>query len=204
VATPGSDPALQALADAKAALRRQMRDRRRRLPPDERARLAEAIEASLFALSEFEQRGTVLLFSSFGSEVPTDGIASRALSEGRRVLMPFLDREVMHAAELHPGDVPMPTSYGPNEPPTRLPIDPGHVDAIVVPGLAFDREGFRLGYGGGHYDRYLRAMPSHALRIGIAFHLQVVDAVPHGPGDEQVDVIVTEEETIRCRRPPPE
>ena len=178
-----------------------MRDIRRHLPSEERAHLAEDIQARLFALSAFRQGGTVLLFSSFGSEVPTAGVAERLLSEGRRVLMPFLDGDRMHAAELHPGDVLVPSSYGPKEPPTRTPVDPGEVDVIVAPGLAFDPAGYRLGYGGGHYDRYLRALPARAIRVGIAFHLQVVDAVPHGQADEQVDFIVTDQEAIVCRRP---
>jgi len=70
---------------------------------------------------------------------------------------------------------------------------------VVVPGLAFDRQGHRLGRGGGHYDRALRATPG-ALRVGVAYAFQVLESVPHGPGDEAMDVVVSEREVCRIRR----
>jgi len=73
------------------------------------------------------------------------------------------------------------------------------VDVVVTPGLAFDREGNRLGYGGGYYDRYLQRMGRAAARVGIAFSLQIVDRVPAEPGDQRVDVIVTDQEVLDLR-----
>lgn len=179
-----------------------MRDLRSVLSAEERPRLAIRIEERLFGLPAFGRARAVLLFSSFGSEVPTRGIAERLQSEGHRVLMPFMQDDVMHAAELRPGESLLPSTYGPKEPPSRIPVDPKEVDAVVAPGLAFDRSGFRIGYGGGHYDRYLRRMQPQATRIGIAFHLQVVELVPHGAADLPVHFVVTDEETIACGEPP--
>jgi 5-formyltetrahydrofolate cyclo-ligase len=67
----------------------------------------------------------------------------------------------------------------------------------VTPGLAFDRQGRRLGYGGAYYDRYLTRLEPHAVRIGIGFDEQVVEEVPVEPTDEPVDVIVTDGGVIR-------
>jgi len=187
----------------KAALRNTMRQVRGRLSSEERARSAVRIEDRLFGLPGFAVARTVLLFSSFGSEVPTGRIAVRLLSEGRRIFMPFLQDDVMHAAEVLPGQPLVPSSYGPEEPPSRAPVDPNDIDAVVAPGLAFDRAGFRLGYGGGHFDRYMRSMKPGAMRVGIAFHPQVVDAVPHGGRDVPVHFVVTDEETIVCGQPRP-
>jgi 5-formyltetrahydrofolate cyclo-ligase len=188
------------LAERKAALRARMRAARAGIPPEERLRLAHRIRDRLFALSELERAGTVLVFYSFGSEVPTAGIIQRLLDQGRRVLLPFLREREMAAAELRPGDSLVGTAYGPKEPSRRVPVDPAEVEAAVAPGLAFDRQGHRLGYGGGHYDRFLRQIDPGAVRVGIGFHLQLVPEVPHGPDDQSLDYVVTELETVACRR----
>jgi 5-formyltetrahydrofolate cyclo-ligase len=167
--------------------------------------MAVAIEAGLMELPAVRAARVMLLFWSFGSEVPTDGIARRLHSEGRRVLLPYLTGSRMEAAELRDGDALVPTSYGPMEPADRRPVEPGEIDAVLAPGLAFDRQGHRIGYGAGHFDRYLVRLRDEATRVGIAFHQQVIPAIPHGPGDQRLDLVVTDLETIVCpaRRPQP-
>jgi 5-formyltetrahydrofolate cyclo-ligase len=183
----------------KEALRGRMRAIRRAIPAGERARLAEMIAGRLFDLPSIRKAGTVLLFYSFGSEVSTGAMVERFLTEGRRVLLPFLtDPARMEAAELQAGRL-FPTTYGPKEPAERVAVDPKVVDAVVAPGLAFDRSGHRLGYGGGHYDSYLARLGSHAVRTGIGFHVQVIDHVPYGALDQRLDFVVTDRETIECR-----
>lgn len=197
-------PSAARIAQAKADLRRRMSSVRAALDESERARLAGRIASRLLALPVIEESRAVLLFSSFGTEVPTAGIAARLLGEGRRVLIPFLDGRAMRAAEIRGLDDLVPTRYGPMEPRRRLAAPAGTVDAVVAPGLAFDRLGHRLGYGGGHYDRYLRDVAAHAsalgvagpTRIGVAFHVQLVEAVPAGRRDERLDIVVTDRETI--------
>ena len=183
----------------KDALRAQMRGVRASIDPEERARMVRAVEERLAALREFAAAGTVLLFYSFGSEVGTAGVARRVLGEGKRLLLPFLADEGMEAAEVVPGDELSPTAYGPREPARRVAVNPRKVDLVVTPGLAFDRAGRRLGYGGGHYDRYLARLRPDAIRVGIGFSVQVVDEVPAGPADQQVHLVVTDAEVIDCR-----
>jgi 5-formyltetrahydrofolate cyclo-ligase len=187
------------LAEAKDAVRTRMRVLRSGLPIEERIRMGGLIQDLLLALPPVREARTILLFYSFGSEVPTAGIAGALQASGRRVLLPFLDEAVMEAAELLPGRPPVVSSYGPKEPADRVPVDPAEVDVVVTPGLAFDRTGYRIGYGGGHYDRYLRRLGPHAVRVGVGFHVQVLPDVPHGPDDERLDLLVTEEETVDCR-----
>jgi 5-formyltetrahydrofolate cyclo-ligase len=176
-----------------------MRGIRSEIGAEERVALAADIQANLFRLPQVKEAQTILVFYSFGSEVPTAGIVQRFLDSGTRVLLPFLTDREMEAAELRPGDSLASTTYGPKEPNDRVPVDPTHVDAVIAPGLAFDARGYRLGYGGGHYDRYLSRLPRDSCRVGIAFHVQVVPAVPHGRGDQRLDYVVTEHETIDCR-----
>jgi len=196
--TPPSVDAPVDLRQRKAALRVRMRSMRNSIPAEERIRLAGDIEANLFKLPEIKEAATILLFYSFGSEVPTARIVQRLLDSGKRVLLPVLAGPGMEAAELRPGDSLAATTYGPKEPSTRAPVDPGTIDAVIAPGLAFDRQGHRLGYGGGHYDRYLARLRRGSPRVGIAFHVQLVTTVPHGPGDQILDLVVTERETIEC------
>lgn len=171
-----------------------MRRLRAAIPPSERARLTDMVEESLFALPQMTAARSVLLFYSVGSEVPTEGMSARVGSRGKRLLLPYLDADgAMEAAEVRPGDDLAPTGYGPKEPASRVAVDPSEVDLIVTPGLAFDRAGNRLGYGGGHYDRYLQRMGSAAPRLGVAFSIQIVDRLPVGEGDQRVDVVVTDQ-----------
>jgi 5-formyltetrahydrofolate cyclo-ligase len=174
-----------------------MRELRESIPPDERARRSRAIGDRLFALPELRGAETLLLFSSFGAEVDTSSMIERAHAEDRRVLLPYVEEGAMETAEHAPGDELLPSSYGAGEPARREPADPQEIDAVIAPGLAFDRAGRRLGYGGGYYDRWLRRSRSDAARIGICFAHQVVDRVPAGSSDERVRVVITEDEVIR-------
>jgi 5-formyltetrahydrofolate cyclo-ligase len=187
------------LAERKAAMRRRMRRVRAEIPPSERERLSALIEEALFALPEVARARTLLIFYSFGSEVATRDMIGRALGAGIRVLLPYLVDGRMEAAQVRPGEELTPTAYGPHEPARAVPVDPGEVDVVVTPGLAFDRAGRRLGYGGAHYDRFLDRLGTDAVRVGIAFSAQLADEVPAGPSDRPVQVVVTEAGAIDCR-----
>lgn len=187
-------------ATEKDYLRVKLRHVRQSIPDEDRPRLVDQIEGAVFSLPGMEHAQTVMLFYSFGSEVGTHGMAARVLGAGKRLLLPFLDdRAGMEAAEVRPGSALAQTSYGPREPEHRVAVNPGEVDVVITPGLGFDRRGHRLGYGGGHYDRYLERMSGEALRIGVAFSVQIVRHVPVEPGDQPVDVVVTDTEIINCR-----
>jgi 5-formyltetrahydrofolate cyclo-ligase len=190
---------MDSLARRKAALRARMRQMRVAIPPEERATSAERVMSRLFDVPALRIARTVLSFSSFGSEVPTEEIVRRLRDEDRRVLLPFVEGHDMEAAEASADDSLVATEYGPMEPTVRVAVHPSEVDVVLVPALAFDRLGYRVGYGGGHYDRYLARLGPRAVRVGIAFHAQLVPAVPHGVEDEPVDVLVTEAETVDCR-----
>lgn len=157
----------------------------------------------MLSLPEIRAARSVLVFASFGSEIPTEGLIRRLAEDAvlsRRLFLPALTPEDMVALPYRPGDSLLRASYGPLEPAAGAPADPREFDAVIAPGLAFDRDGYRLGHGGGHFDRYLAALRPDAARIGVAFALQIVDEVPHGARDEPLDVVVTDQETFRCGR----
>jgi len=184
------------LRAAKQAMRVRMRELRDAIPPEERRSLAQQIEARLFALPALGDAETVMLFSSFGTEVPTQGMIERAWEAGQRVVLPLLRHGAIRVAAVRRGQALRASGYGPMEPPDDEPVPAEEIEVVVAPGLAFDGHANRLGYGGGHYDRLLWRLQPGAHTIGIGFHVQLVDAVPHGRSDWPLDAVVTDREVV--------
>ena len=169
----------------KAQLRRQMKEVRARLTDPERTEAAHAIvEPVLNALGTADP---VLVYVAVRGELDTGPLLDALWAAGRTVAVPRITGPgTMVAAHLpdraafRPGRFGVPTSDGP--------VCTG-VEAVIVPGLAFDRYGGRLGYGAGFYDRWLAANP--ARTIGVAYDEQRVDRVPMEPHDRPLDVVIT-------------
>jgi 5-formyltetrahydrofolate cyclo-ligase len=188
------------LAREKAALRRRVLAARDALPADVRQRLSATIGRRLAELAAFRRAGLVLGYVGFGSEPDTRPWLGAVLETGRGLLLPRVDRarrrlELYHVADL--GQDLRPGVWGIAEPdPARCrPAGREGIDFVLVPGVAFDVRGGRVGYGGGYYDGLLAGWPSPPLLVAAAFELQVVPAVPMGPGDRRVDRVVTEART---------
>ena len=191
-----------ALRDAKIALRRQVLGRRDALPPDARAAAAAAIAARIAALLSFRTARTVLLTLAFRSEWDTTPLVLAGLAAGATVAVPRVDTMArmlaLHAISDLQRDT-VPGHQGIPEPRPDCPgIAPAMIDWVLVPGVAFDAAGRRLGYGGGYYDRLLPLLPPRAARVAGAFELQIVDAVPAAAYDLRVDTVATESRTLTC------
>ena len=193
-----------AAPDEKKALRAAMTARRAALPPPERARLSLRMQERILALPAFGAARTVLLYSPVRGEADTSLLLETLWRRRARVLLPRCRPElpgemdlfcVTGLAELKPG------AWGIPEPdPAACDLHDGcAIDAALIPGVAFDRQGTRLGLGGGYYDRLL-AQPDMAacLKIGPAYGFQVVDRLPRETWDRPVDLVVTENETVLC------
>lgn len=183
----------------KRALRSGSRSRRDPLPPQERAEKSAKITDRLLGLPEVRAARTVMLFWSFGSEVETGEMIEGLAAMGKELALPRVEGTDIIATHYRPGDPVREAWFGAREPlDTRL-LSPMEIDVVVTPGLAFDRAGHRLGYGGGFYDRFLRRVRPDAFKVAVAFDLQLLDKVPSRSDEVPVDAIVTESETIRCR-----
>ncbi|HZP91000.1 MAG TPA: 5-formyltetrahydrofolate cyclo-ligase [Actinomycetota bacterium] len=182
----------------KRALRARMRAARDAASEAERAGWSGEIARRLLGLAEVRDARTVMAFSSFGSEVDTRPVLERLLADGCAVALPRVEGGRIVPVELRPDARLRPASFGALEP-EGDPLAPEAVDAVIVPGLAFDRRGYRVGYGGGFYDRFLPLLRAGAPRVGVCFSLQLVEEVPHGPADVPVELVVTQDEVIRCR-----
>jgi 5-formyltetrahydrofolate cyclo-ligase len=187
----------------KRSVRAACLARRDCLTPAERAGASAAIVAELTAMAELREATTVMCFASFRTEVDTGPLLDWCLRHGKRLALPRVTgprtlecRLVTDTQrDLEPG------SWGILEPVDRLSaLDPGEIDCVIVPGSAFDREGGRLGYGGGFYDAYLRLLRPDVPRVAGAFACQLCDEVPMEGHDLRIDALVTEEGVLRFRR----
>jgi len=187
------------LKQAKRALRREVLAVRDALPPEDRRARSEAIAPRFLALPDVADAGTVMAFWSFGSEVDTAPLIERLLADGRTTAMPRIEGTHVVPVAYRPGDEVRETSFGAFEPLEGRVLDATDLDLVVVPGVAFDDAGRRVGYGGGFYDRLLPGLRPGVPAIALAFSVQLVPEVPTGGMDRRVDAIVTDREVIRCR-----
>jgi 5-formyltetrahydrofolate cyclo-ligase len=154
--------------------------------------MSDEVADNVMALPAVAVATTVMAFSSFGSEVDTGPIIERLERDGRRVALPRVEGRDIVAVAYRSGDRVSPTSFGALEPADGERVAPEEIDVVIVPGLAFDRSGHRVGYGRGFYDRFLAAVRPDALTVGICFSVQLMDQVPQGRDDRRVDLVVTE------------
>jgi 5-formyltetrahydrofolate cyclo-ligase len=184
------------LKKAKRRIRHAVLEERDALASDVRDRFAAQVADRFVTLPEIRRANAVMVFSSFGSEVPTGPLMERLRDLGVVVALPRIEAADLVPVPYAPGDPVRPTTFGALEPLAPEGIDPATLDVVGVPGVAFDRRGHRIGYGGGYYDRFLRGLLG--FTVGIAYGLQVLDGeLPAGGFDLRVQAIVTEAETIR-------
>jgi len=185
-----------ALRAAKVALRQRVLAARDVLPAAAQAAASAAIGARILARVDFMSARAVLLTLPFGSEWDTIAVVRAALAAGKTVTMPRVDPAtrtlVLHAICDPARDVVAGYRDIPEPRPACLPVSVDAIDFVLVPGVAFDRAGRRLGYGGGYYDRLLPLLQARAARVAGAFEVQLVDHVPAAPHDVAIDAVVTE------------
>ncbi len=183
----------------KSELRRQVLADFATIPPDDRRRMSEALARNLLGLPQLREPRAILAFLAMDDELDTDPLIRRALEAGHRIYSP---RTLRKARRLVPirllslDDV-VTGAYGIREPAGDEAIEPQDLDVVVVPAVAFDQRGWRLGRGGGYYDRFLELVAPQALICGVAFSRYVLDQVPTEPHDKPVHLIVTEDRVIR-------
>ena len=191
------------LKRAKRRVRVEVLARRDGIDPEARARLGGVIADRFLALPEVREARSVMAYWSFGSEVPMDPVVARLVEAGVTVALPRIVDGELEARSWRPGEPVTETHFGAKEPEAGEVVAPDRLDVIAVPGVAFDREGRRIGYGGGFYDRFLPRTRSDGVRAAMAFDVQLLDVpLPAASFDERVDAIVTESGTLRPPRGP--
>ena len=183
----------------KRSLRQQILARRRELSRDQWLESSRKAEQRLLSLDEFADAACIALYAPAHKETDTSGILEAAFAAGKRVLYPavcghhMVFRQVESLQHLEEG------SFGILEPcPTGIDHHAGEPDLIVVPGVAFDRHGHRVGYGKGYYDRFLQHPERTAHLVGLCHDFQLIDGdIPAEEHDIRMEIIVTDRRAVR-------
>ena len=184
----------------KHRLRGEMKAAMAAMAAEAAARMSIAACESLVAIDEYAQARSVMLYAPIAGEVDCRPIAVAGWRDGKTVLLPRVtcwSVKQMAAVPVNSLEHPVVTTRGGLREPDGEPWPIEEIDLIVVPGLAYDRHGNRLGRGGGFYDRFLARPELAAHTCGLAFSIQVVGNIPVHPNDYPVKVLVTDKEVLR-------
>jgi 5-formyltetrahydrofolate cyclo-ligase len=187
---------------AKAELRRHLLVQRARLTPADVEQKSAVIAAYACALLAFCVRPTVMVYMALPQEVQTTRIIVQARVWQKRIAVPVVQGDSLAAVELPDDPAQLRRGrFGILEPlEAQAVIPPEEIGYVMVPGVAFDYRGGRLGFGKGYYDRFLSRLPATAYRCGLAFGIQVVPCVPQTAHDVCMHGIVAEQGFIPCMR----
>lgn len=204
---PWSDDALRLLRPrAKALLRKRMKQLRGSLPAEARRLRSGALTARVLALPEWRDARAVALYASMPDEFDTAALREDALERGLDVALPVVEegrvlsfRWLVQDGQTFPTET---SAFGIEEPAADAPpADLDRLDVVIVPALAMDPRGHRLGFGRALYDNTLALLP-RALRVATVFDFQMIAEVPDEPHDQRVHVVVTDQATYRIEDTP--
>ncbi|RII24989.1 MAG: 5-formyltetrahydrofolate cyclo-ligase [Geobacter sp.] len=184
----------------KRSLRQQMLVLRRCLDVVGYQTASLRAQRALLATAEFGRATVLALYAPLHNETDTSLILATALATGKKVLYPVVTgstlefRQVSSATDLHAG------AFGIREPGAGCPeLAIGEADIIVVPGVAYDVAGHRIGYGKGYYDKALHQLEGRGRLVGFCFDFQLVEGLKEEPHDVRMDLIITDRRVIRPR-----
>ena len=179
--------------DPRQAMRRILRDRRVAIPHEELAATSMAVLARLARVPVLEHAGLVAGYRAVRGEVDVDGVLTLLRERGATVTVPRVAGEAMTFLPWEPDAATSTGPFGITEPVDGTPVPFGDHDVVLVPLVAFDDRGHRLGQGGGYYDRAIAGTETQPVLIGVAHAFQQVTEVPVAAWDQPLDAAVTEE-----------
>lgn len=185
----------------KRTLRQEICLQRDGLTPEQIGEKSRRIHKRLQSLPQYDQAKTIMFFLTFSSEVDTRPMVEKCLEVGKTILVPKAElsgRKLLPSRLLNWGRDLEKGNYGIPEPRAGAlrPVSPLEIDLLIVPGVAFDEGGNRLGYGGGYYDRFFPLLRPEVPLVALAFELQIKAALPVERWDRPVHFIITEERLI--------
>jgi 5-formyltetrahydrofolate cyclo-ligase len=184
-------------AELKKTVRQQVLAQRRALSSAQIVELGIAAQLQLLQLSVFLDATSVVLYAAIHGEVGTDLLCAQATAQGKAVLYPAMVGHALEFRQVVSLEEMVPGKYGILEPtPSSSVWEPAHVDLIVVPGVAFDLQGHRIGYGKGFYDRTLHTLEGCGRLYGLCYDFQLIEEIAAIPHDVRMDGVVTEHRVI--------
>lgn len=191
----------------KQGLRQSIIAARQKMAAGERNEYSREITLRILNLPPYKSAACVLGYMSFGAEFATGAWVQRALQDGKQVLLPKVNSSTKQLELYRIGDLQHDVAHGLWDIPEPLPDRCARVDAlqqvdfILLPGVAFARDGSRLGYGGGFYDKLLARISQgegKPVLVAAAFTMQLVEEIPQEATDRKVEWLLTENEVIDC------
>lgn len=186
-------------AEAKARLRTQVRAQLAAIPDEERRAEDDILFSTLLSCPEVGRADTIFLFHGVGTEPDTSRLFAPLLARGKRIALPrMLPGRQMEVRLLRPDRPLVKHPFGILEPDEDCPLlRPEEIGLVLVPALCYDRQGFRLGMGGGYYDRWLARYSGPT--IGLCREALLQGALPAEPHDRPVDAVITPSQIIRAK-----
>lgn len=182
------------LSSAKKAVRTQILNKRSCLDDAERVHKGAAAQALVIGLELFRAARTLALYAPTRHEIDTTVIYHAALAANKRLCYPRVDQEHLRFFQVKSLAEMVVGHFGILEPaPDSREVAPEDLELMLLPGVAFDRRGFRLGYGRGYYDRYLGAPCFAGTKIGFGYDFQLLDSLPTEGHDQPMDLLVTDQ-----------
>ncbi|MBL7054519.1 5-formyltetrahydrofolate cyclo-ligase [Candidatus Woesearchaeota archaeon] len=186
----------------KQTLKKQIIKKRNSLTEQEVKEKSKKIIGNLKALEEFQKAKNILFYVSVNNEVDTHEIIKELLkAEEKNIIVPYTMRGKprIFLSKLKDFTELEPRSFGILEPKEKYikGVDKGKLDLIIVPGIAFDKNGHRIGYGYGYYDRFLKTINEDTVKIGLAYKFQIIEKIPEEEHDVPLNIIVMAKEIIR-------
>lgn len=181
----------------KQSLRAAMLERRRQISTADRAAWGRSAQSGLLSTPEYAAANVLALYSPVRDEVPTDEIFRAAREAGKRVAYPRVAAAGLEFVEVSDLDGLRLGRFGILEPVGASPLPLAAIDLMVIPGVAYDLEGFRLGYGKGCYDRFLHGSDVKPRRVGFCYELQLTASLPVQNHDIAMHLLITESRILR-------
>ena len=157
-----------------------------------------AVYSALSDMTEYKKASTVMIYLSIEGEAPTDEIVKSMLTDGKKVCVPVTNGRNMTPAEVDENTVYVKGAFGVRVPSKIKAVEKYDIDIVITPGLLFDRQGTRCGYGKGCYDFFLEGFTG--VKMGICFACQLVNAFPSEKHDVKMDYVITEKGVVVCEK----
>ncbi len=187
----------------KQKLKDKVSEKREALSNGEVKEKSSKIRENLFSLPELKDAKNVLFYVSFNNEVNTIGMIKELLINGEKnIIVPFVEKgnPILQLSGLKDFNELEPKTYGILEPKEGKikKFNINNLDLVIVPGVAFDKSGHRIGYGFGYYDRFLKKLSKDAIKIGLCYDFQLIDKIPEEKHDVPMDIVVTERKVFKA------
>lgn len=180
----------------KDSFRQEVIEKKASMHFNEIVKKSENIQNQLFALPAYKEADGIFCYVSFNQEVRTFEIINRALAEGKRIYVPRIDKGIMKFIEIKSLSDLRPGFFGILEPELKEEVIPKLRNLVLVPGLAFDKTGRRIGYGKGFYDKYFHTYGVDRFnKVALSFEFQMYEELPGFHNDVNMNMILTEQGT---------